>query len=252
MIINLDFTGYVAICTGGASGMGLLSGQKFAESGAKVVLCDVNEEAVKACAAEICAKGGEAIGLKVDVRNFDEIEKAVNTTMEKFGRIDYLINAAGGASGRVFQCKDSFWERDPKIIEWGLDVNLKGAVLFTRAVFSKMAAGKHGCIINFGSVTGEEGGGAGALDYSAAKSAMHGLTKSIAQAGAAVGVRSCCVIPGPVLTRAAMANMKTALGRAAEPWELVDFILYLCSDSHGSGFTGSAHVLDCGRLLATF
>ncbi|MBR4220134.1 MAG: SDR family NAD(P)-dependent oxidoreductase, partial [Victivallales bacterium] len=105
MELKLDFTGYVAMCSGGASGMGLLCGQKFAQSGAKVVLCDVNEEAAKAKAQEICDNGGEAIGLGVDVRKFSDIEKAVKTTIEKWGRIDYLINAAGGASSRIFSCK---------------------------------------------------------------------------------------------------------------------------------------------------
>ncbi|MBR4220888.1 MAG: SDR family oxidoreductase, partial [Victivallales bacterium] len=70
-----------------------------------------------------------------------------------------------------------------------------------------------------------------------------------AQIGAPHGVRACCVIPGPVLTRPAMANMKTALGRAAEPWELCDFIMYLCDDKQGGFITGSAHLVDGGRLL---
>ncbi|MBO4345254.1 MAG: SDR family NAD(P)-dependent oxidoreductase, partial [Victivallales bacterium] len=70
MDINLDFSGYVAICSGGASGMSLLAGQKFAASGAKVALCDVNKEAAEKAAAEICAAGGEAIGLQVDIREY--------------------------------------------------------------------------------------------------------------------------------------------------------------------------------------
>lgn len=250
MQIELDFTGYVAICTGGASGMGLMTAQKMAASGAKVVLCDVNGEAAEAKAAEIRAAGGEALGLCVDVRHYDEIQAAVDRTLEAFGRIDYLINAAGGASTRIRPCTGPFWERDPEIIEWGLDVNLKGTLFFTRAVFSHMMAVRHGCIINFGSVSGEEG--TDCIDYAASKSGMHGLTKSIARAGAPYGVRCCCVMPGPVLTRPGMAGMKTALGRAAEPYELVDFILYLCSDSHGSFITGSSHLIDGGRLLATY
>lgn len=250
MDIKLDFTGYVAMCSGGASGMGLLSGQKFAESGAKVVLCDVNEEAAKEQAAAICVRGGEAIGVGVDVRDYESIQKAVDLTMATYGRIDYLINAAGGASTRIFQCRDKFWQRDPKIIEWGLDVNLKGALLFTRAVFGHMIDVRHGCVINFGSVSGEEG--TDCIDYAAAKSGMHGFTKSVAREGAPYGVRCNCVIPGPVLTRPGMKNMKTALGRAAEPRELVDFIMYLCSDSQGSFFTGGAYLEDGGRLLATY
>ena len=77
---------------------------------------------------------------------------------------------------------------------------------------------------------------------------MKGLTKSLAILGAPHNVRACCVIPGPVLTRPGMARMKTLLGRAAEPVELVDFILYLCSDK-AAFITGSSHVIDGGRLL---
>ena len=80
------------------------------------------------------------------------------------------------------------------------------------------------------------------------ESAMKGMTKSLAILGAPYNVRACCVIPGPVLTRPGMANMKTLLGRAAEPIELVDFILYLCSDK-AAFITGSSHVIDGGRLL---
>ena len=251
MDIKLDFSGYVAICTGGASGMGLLTGQKFAASGAKVVLCDVNGVAVEAAAQDIRDHGGQAIGICTDIRDYAQIDQAAKTALAKFGRIDYLINAAGGASSRIFQCTDEFRDRDPEILSWGLDVNLKGALLFDRAVIGQMIDQKHGVIIHFGSVSGEEPA-PGCPDYSAAKSAMHGLTKSLAAYGAPHNVRCCCVIPGPVLTRAAMANMKTPLNRAAEPWELADFILYLCDDKHGGFITGSSHILDGGRLLATF
>ncbi|MBP5673770.1 MAG: SDR family oxidoreductase, partial [Victivallales bacterium] len=176
---------------------------------------------------------------------------AAKLAIEKYGQIDILINACGGASARIWKCHDAFRDRDPEIISWGIDVNLKGALYFIRACIGNMLDHNHGVIINFGSVSGEEGS-AGCIDYAAAKSAMHGVTKSIASLGAKHNVRSCCIMPGPVLTRAAMANMKTAIGRAAEPWEIVDFILYLCDDTHGGFITGSSHLLDGGRLLAQF
>ena len=125
---------------------------------------------------------------------------------------------------------------------------LRGAIYCCRAVLAGMMKRKRGVIINFGSVTGEEGEPGPCLDYSAEKSAMHGMTKSLAILGAPHNVRACCVIPGPVLTRPQMSRMKTLLGRAAEPIELVDFILYLCSDK-AAFITGSAHVIDGGHLL---
>jgi len=135
---------------------------------------------------------------------------------------------------------------DIEIIDWGLDVNLKGAVYCCRAVLGQMLRQKRGVVINMGSVDGVTG--SGSPDYSAAKSGMIGLTKSIALIGAPHGVRSCCVSPGPVLTRPEMAKMKTRLGRAAEPEEIVNLILYLCSDE-ASFITGANYRIDGGRSI---
>ena len=151
-------------------------------------------------------------------------------------------------SGRCCNAPFSFEKLPIEVIDWGIDVNLRGAIYCCRAVLAGMMERKRGVIINFGSVTGEEGGSGASLDYSAEKSAMNGMTKSLAILGAPHNVRSCCVIPGPVLTRPGMANMKTLLGRAAEPIELVNVILFLCSDK-ASFITGSSHVVDGGRLL---
>ena len=243
-----EFKGRTAMITGGASGMGLLSGQKLAEAGANVVLCDVNKERLEAAAAEIRAAGGNALPLVVDIRRYAEVEQAEKKAVETFGAVDILLNCAGGMSGRCCNCYKSFEELPIEVIDWGLDVNLRGAIYCCRAVLAGMMKRKRGVIINFGSVTGEEGGGGPSLDYSAEKSAMRGMTKSLAILGAPHNVRSCCVIPGPVLTRPGMAKMKTLLGRAAEPVELVDFILYLCSDK-AAFITGSSHVIDGGHLL---
>ena len=151
-------------------------------------------------------------------------------------------------SGRCCNNYASFEKLPIEVIDWGLDVNLRGAIYCCRAILGGMMERRRGVIINFGSVTGEQGGDGPSLDYSAEKSAMKGMTKSLAILGAPYNVRACCVIPGPVLTRPGMANMKTLLGRAAEPIELVDFILYLCSDK-AAFITGSSHVIDGGRLL---
>ena len=228
--------------------MGLLTGVKLAEQGANVALLDVNEDALQAAETQIKEAGGKVLTLKVDIRNFDEVEAAEKKIVETFGSLDILINAAGGMSGRCCGNCTSFEKLPIEVIDWGLDVNLRGTLYCCRAVMAGMMERKRGVIINFGSVTGEEGGNGPAVDYSAEKSAMNGLTKSLAILGAPHNVRSCCVIPGPVLTRPGMAKMKTLLGRAGEVIELVDFILYLCSDK-AAFITGSSHVIDGGRLL---
>jgi NAD(P)-dependent dehydrogenase (short-subunit alcohol dehydrogenase family) len=240
------FKNKVAIITGAASGMGLLTAQKLVEEGAKVVLTDVNAEALAAAAEDIRKNGGEAVGIQVDVRNYEQVKKAADTALEKYGSIDIMLNFAGGAEGRVLNCPDPFHEMPIEVIDWGLDVNLKGAVYFCRAVLETMIKQKNGVIINLGSVSGVEGGGPGAVNYSAAKSGIIGLTKSLALYGAPHGVRACCVSPGPVLTRPGMANMPTRLGRAAEPQEIVDLILYLCSEK-AAFITGTNYLIDGGR-----
>jgi NAD(P)-dependent dehydrogenase (short-subunit alcohol dehydrogenase family) len=235
----------VAIISGAASGMGLLTAQNLCAAGAKAVLTDVNRDAVEAAAAGIRQGGGEAIGVQVDVRDFAQIKNAADTALEKYGRIDLLLNFAGGAEHRMLNCPAPFHEMPVEVIDWGLDVNLKGAVYFCRAVLGTMIKQKRGVIITLGSVTGVEGS-AVAVNYSAAKSGIIGLTKSLALCGAPHNVRACCVSPGPVLTRPGMAKMKTRLGRAAEPQEVVDLILYLCSDK-AAFITGSNYMIDGGR-----
>ena len=240
-----DFSGKTAIISGGASGMGLLSGQKLAEMGASVVLCDINEERVKECAAEICEKGGKAIGAVVDVRDYAQIEAAVKLAHETFGSVDILITCAGGAEGRMLQRNSDFKQIDLDVIDWGLDVNLRGAIYFARAVMPYMTEQKSGAIVTMGSVTGIEGSGSSVI-YSIGKMGCAELAKSLAIYGAEYGIRANCVSPGPVLTRPEMANMKTRLGRAAEVIEVVNLILYLCSDE-AAFVTGANYVIDGGR-----
>lgn len=239
-----EFKGKTAIVSGAALGMGNLISRKLAEKGAKVLLTDIDLAKVEETAEAIRAKGGRAGAVHVDVRQYKEVENAVNTAKEKFGSVDFLLNFAGGSPSRVFGRTEPFAQRDPALLEWGIDVNLRGALFFCRAVFPFMIENKGGVIVNIGSIDGVTG--SYAVEYSAAKSGMTGLTKSLALVGAPHGIRAVCVIPGPVLTRAAMANMKTLLGRAAKPEELVDFILYLCSDK-AAFITGSSHLIDGGR-----
>lgn len=135
------------------------------------------------------------------------------------------------------------------VYDWGIDVNLKGPFYFAHAVLKQMREQNSGLIINIGSISGAEGSRYG-MDYSTAKAGlMFGLTKSIAQYGANYGIRCVCVSPGPVLTRAAMAEMKTLLGRAAEPQEIIDLILFIASDK-SQFINGENIMIDGGRNAA--
>ncbi|MBQ7300072.1 MAG: SDR family oxidoreductase, partial [Clostridia bacterium] len=165
---------------------------------------------------------------------------------DTFGYIDILINCAGGAEFRVFHAGGPFHEIPIDVFDWGLDVNLKGAIYFDHAAMKYMAEQKSGVIVHLGSITGEEGC-ASNIAYSASKSAlMNGMTKAIAKAGAPYNVRCVCIAPGPVLTRPGMASMKTLVGRAAEVQELVDMIMYAASDK-AAFWNGSTLLMDGGR-----
>lgn len=245
----MEFENKTVLITGAGSGLGRLSALAFAKRGAKAALFDVNKETLEETREQIVQAGGTALTFPVDVRRYDEIRAAVVEIVQKFGSVDVLINLAGGAETRLCKKSGKFWEIPIEVYDFGIDLNLKGQFYCAHAVMPYMAAQKSGVILNIGSVTGAEGCDTN-VAYSASKSGvMEGLTKSLALAGAPYGIRCCCVSPGPVLTRAAMSKMKTAIGRAAEPEEIVDFLLYLASDK-AAFITGSNHLIDGGRVIA--
>lgn len=243
----MRFENRTAIITGAASGMGLCASQEMAKEGAIVYMVDVNEARVTELAQEIVSAGGHAVPCPCDVRDFDQIQAVVNKCLTDEGHVDIVINFAGGFPARMCGCKDGAFIHTPlEVLDWGIAVNFRAPMLFARAVMEPMMNQKKGVIINIGSVDGETGG---AVDYAAEKSGLtYGLTKALARIGAPYGVRCCAVSPGPVLTRAAMSGMKTALGRAAEPIEIVKLVMYLCSDD-AAFITGTNYNIEGGRVL---
>ena len=248
----MNFVGKTAISTGAASGMGLLFAQNFAEFGGNVVMCDVNESVLDEKVKEINDKGnGKAIGVVCDVRDYVQVCNARDQAVEAFGSIDVMVNFAGGTARRMLNVG---WEADfPDVpfdvFDWGLAVHLRGPFFFAHAVLKQMRKQNSGLIVNIGSITGAEGDGQ-AMDYPTAKAGlMYGLTKSVARYGAAHNIRCVCVSPGPVLTRPGMASMKTLLGRAADPQEIVDLVLFLASDK-GQFINGENIMIDGGRNAA--
>lgn len=247
----MEYQGKTVLISGAASGMGLLCGKMYAEEGANVVLTDINKEALDSKVAEINEMGkGKAIGVVVDVRNYEQVKAAANTAVNEFGSIDIMINMAGGAEIRMLNSPVYDFKDVPiEVYDWSIDVNLKGTLYFNHAVMPQMVKQQSGVIINTGSITGEEGSD-GNIGYAISKSGiMNGMTKSLAQYGSKHGIRCCCVAPGPVLTRAAMANMKTMTGKAAEPIEIVNMIMYLTSDKAVS-ITGTTYFIDGGRAAS--
>ena len=229
--------------------MGLLCGECFAKEGANVVLADVNPESLDAAVEKVKTISENVIGCATDVTKYEEVEACIKKARDTFGSVDIIIPCAGGAETRLLGVYSHFYDQPISVFDFGVDLNLKGAVYFSHAALRIMKEQKTGgVIILLGSITGEEGG-KGAVAYATSKSAlMNGTLKALAQCGAEIGVRVNTVAPGPVLTREAMANMKTLMGRAADPQEIVDLIMYLCSDK-ASFITGESILIDGGRHL---
>ena len=247
----MDFNNKVAIVTGGSSGIGLLFAQCFVKKGGSVVIAGRDAGKLQAKVDELNSiRPGSAAGVPCDVRFYDQVCAVRDKAIEAFGRIDVLVNSAGGAERRMFNVEPGTEFPDVPIeaFDWSIDVNLKGQLHFDHAVMKQMCEQKSGVIIHLGSIVGEEGS-SGSVAYSASKSgAMNGLTKSVALYGGKYGVRCVCVSPGPVMTRPGMAAMKTLMGRGAETQEIVDLMLYLASDK-GAFITGEDILIDGGRNI---
>lgn len=247
----MEFANKIALISGAASGMGLLFAENWTALGGNIVMCDIDAETLNEKVTAINNKKcGVAVGVVCDVRNYEDICRARDITVEKFGQIDVLISFAGGTAVRMQKVDRKKYPEFPDVpidvYDWGLDVNLKGPFYFAHAVLKQMREQKSGVIVNIGSISGAECDGYG-VEYPTAKAGlMYGFTKCMAQYGAPYGIRCVCVSPGPVLTRPGMANMKTLLGRAAQPQEIIDLILYLVSDK-ANFITGENIMIDGGR-----
>lgn len=234
----MSFENCVVAITGACSGIGKMLCEEFLIAGAVVNRFDVNEEALRNSDVRYQ-------DYVVDVTDYTSVQVAMDEIISKHHRIDIVINCAGGASTRVFKENVSFEKLSIEAIDWGIDVNLKGPLYMARACINTMIEQKSGVIINVGSVSGVTGSGT-AVDYSAAKSGLIGLTKSLALLGGPHQVRCCMVSPGPVLTRKEMEKMTTPLGRACEVEEVVKLIMYLCSED-AAFITGDNYLIDGGR-----
>ena len=158
----MNFSGKTAIISGAASGMGLLFAENFADLGGNVMMCDVNEEALKEQAENINAKGkGRAQIIYCDVRDYEQVKKACKTATETFGSIDVVANFAGGTATRMRGVNKAEYPEFPdvpiEVYDWGIDVNLKGPFYFAHAVLGQMRKQNSGLIINIGSIVGVDG-----------------------------------------------------------------------------------------------
>ncbi len=245
---TIDLKGRGAVVTGGAAGIGLAIAQRFAASGARVALWDLNESAARAAAASL---GEGHLGLAADVADEHSVQRATDATAAAFGAIDVLVCSAG-----ITGPNTTTWEYPPEAWRRVFDVNVHGTFLCNRAVVRKMLERDYGRVINIASIAGKDGN-PNAPAYSASKAAVIGLTKSIGKETAKTGVRVNCVTPAAVKT-AIFDQMtqqhidfmlsKIPMGRFGRVEEIAAMVAWLASEEC-SFTTGAVFDLSGGRAV---
>jgi NAD(P)-dependent dehydrogenase (short-subunit alcohol dehydrogenase family) len=251
----MRFEGKVALITGGTAGIGSATAVKFAKEGAKVAITGRNEERGKQVADEVTAAGAEGLFIRADVRFAAECRRAVDETLDRFGRIDVLYNNAGVFHPKtVPECTEEEWDET-------IDSSLKGAFLMSKYALPSMIAQKSGSIIHCSSGWGVLGGDKAAA-YCAAKGGLIVMAKAMAIDHGPDGIRVNCVCPGDTHTPMlhddaekrgmswedyADGATDRPLGRLGTADEIADAVLFLASDQ-ASFITGDALVVDGGGV----
>ena len=256
------FVDQVVMVTGGANGIGEASALRFAEEGARVACLDLAEAANEATAVACRELGAEAVALRCDVTDEESVKTAVAATMEKWGRLDVLVASAGIYTGSLLvEVPLPQWQKT-------IDINLTGVFLTNKAVVPIMMAQRSGSIINLSSMAGKTSWPASA-EYSASKSGVIGLTRSVAMELAPYGATANAICPGNTLTGMVrgvavkvgaldgmtgeewlqMRAKDCPMQRLAEPWEIAGVIAFLAS-ADSRYLTGQAIEVDGGMIMS--
>jgi NAD(P)-dependent dehydrogenase (short-subunit alcohol dehydrogenase family) len=254
----MNFTGKVALITGGGGGIGRAAALGFAERGAHVVVVDHDQTLGQGTIDVLRQQGKNATFVQADVRSSADVQAYVAATMAAYGRIDCFFNNAGieGTVAPIYDYEEEMFDRV-------IAVNLRGVFLGMKYVLPVMLRQGSGAIVNTASTAGWVGG-SGMSAYTASKHAVLGITKSAAADVARGGVRVNAICPGPVETRM-MRSLEAQrnpadpegahtlyaanipLGRYATAEEIANSVIYLCSDLAGS-VTGTQLLVDGGRI----
>lgn len=247
----IDLSGKTALITGAGRGIGKQIALKLAELGADIVVNDIPSSAdADETAKQIVQMGREALVCKCDVRNFDDVSEMVKIILDKFGKIDILINNAGiTRDGLIMRMSD-------KDFDDVIAINLKGAFNCIKAVTRPMMKQRGGAIVNMASVVGVMGN-AGQANYCASKAGLIGLTKSAARELASRGIRANAIAPGFIesaMTDKLSEEIKQQyfksipLARFGTAEDIANTAVFLASDA-ASYITGQVIHIDGGLLM---
>ncbi|EXJ68311.1 uncharacterized protein A1O5_08926 [Cladophialophora psammophila CBS 110553] len=245
-------SGKVVAITGGASGIGLETAKLLASHGAKLSICDLQQRALEEAKREVTKSGGDVMVTALDVRERTAVEAWIKDTVQKYGKIDGAVNAAGvGGRAMLIETIDQISDDDFDLV-W--DVNVKGMLHSLRAEIPAMNDG--GSIVNIASLAGLTGGPKTAA-YTASKHAVVGLSRVATKELGARNIRVNCVCPGPIETPLLastsapdpsvpeMYKKLSPLGRNGKPKEVAALIEWLLSE--GASFVnGTTQVIDGG------
>jgi len=229
----LELAEKIALVTGAAQGIGKAIALLLARHGADVIVSDINLEKAEETSKEIEGMGRRTLALKVNVADPGDVERMVETIIEKFSRIDILVNNAGITRDRlILRMSVEDWDAV-------LDVNLKGTFNCTKSVIRHMSRQKSGKIVNIASVVGMMGN-AGQANYAASKAGVIGFTKTIAREFAQRGININVIAPGyiqtpmtEVLPEKAKEELKKLIpmGRLGQPEDVAQAVLFLVSEA---------------------
>ena len=222
----MDLSNRVTIITGASRGIGAAIAQLLARHGAFIVIADINLIGAGKMEQKITNEGYIAVCTEVDIVNEVSINKMVNFTLEKYGKIDFLVNNAGVNNNTDID--------EIKIEEWNkiINIDLRGTHLCSKAIIKEMIKNKFGKIVNIASLAGQIGGLKVGPDYTAAKAGVIGLTKSYARYGAKYGINVNAVSPGFIetdMTKGRDDPKSVPLGRLGTPEDIARAVYFLLS-----------------------